>query len=92
MTEKLVNLSEKRASREGDCRLWDPVDALRACLRDIENGEIKPDILYIAMALRDTKKNTIDYAFLAAGGTKLELLGLLYRHLAKTESSGEVDD
>lgn len=91
MTETIVNLAEERAGREADCQLWSPADALRACLRDIENGEINPDILYIAMVQRDIEKNTADYDFKAAGGTKLEILGLLYRHLAK-QDSGELDD
>ena len=91
MTEAPVNLAEERAVRDGDCRKWAPVDALKACLRNIENGEINPDILYIAMVERDEEKNEANYDFQAAGGKKLEIVGLLYRHLAM-QDSGELND
>lgn len=39
---ELVSLAEQRAIRENDSTLWTPTDALRAMLRDIESGEIKP--------------------------------------------------
>jgi hypothetical protein len=40
-------LAERRAEEKGDSILWTPVDALLACLRDIENGEINPERLVI---------------------------------------------
>ncbi|KKK53850.1 hypothetical protein LCGC14_3090650, partial [marine sediment metagenome] len=73
-----VNLAEKRATRDGDCREWTPVDALKTCLREIENGKMNPDILYIAMTERDVEKNEAYYDFIVAGGKKLEIVGLLY--------------
>ncbi len=77
-----VNLAEERATRDGDCREWTPVDALKACLRDIENGEIVPDILYIAMAQSDEGKDEAYYDFKVAGGKKLDIIGLLFKHLS----------
>lgn len=38
----IVNLNEIRADREEDCTLWTVEDMLRAMLRDIEAGKIKP--------------------------------------------------
>lgn len=91
MTETPVNLAEERAVRDGDCRKWTPVDALKACLRDIENGDINPDILYIAMVRDNEERNEASYDFQVAGGKKLEIVGLLYRHLAMQDSE-EFDD
>ena len=77
-----VNLAEERATRDGDCRKWTPADALKACLRGIENGEISPDILYIAMAQQDEEKDEAYYDFKVAGGKKLDIIGLLFKHLS----------
>lgn len=46
MTE-VVNLNEVRAVTKGDSSLWSPRDCLEAVLRDIKNGEIKPDSLMV---------------------------------------------
>jgi hypothetical protein len=35
-------LAEARAVKSANSKLWSPEDAIRAMLRDIENGEIKP--------------------------------------------------
>ena len=91
MANEPVNLAEKRATRDGDCQKWTPVDVLKACLRDIENGKTSPDILYVAMGQRDTEKNEAYYDFKVAGGTKLEIVGLLYRHLSLQDSE-DLDD
>ena len=40
-----VSLTEARANREYDSRLWTPRDALISLLRDIDNGVINPDAL-----------------------------------------------
>jgi hypothetical protein len=43
----VANLNERRAMRAGDSTLWTAEDALRAALRDIEDGTINPERLVI---------------------------------------------
>lgn len=43
----VANLNEERAYRASDSKLWTPEDALRAALRDIEDGTIKPTRMVI---------------------------------------------
>jgi hypothetical protein len=42
MTDELISLAERRAAREDNCHLWEPLDCAKALVRDIENGTIKP--------------------------------------------------
>lgn len=45
MSDEPISLAEARAVKAADSKLWSPADALRALLRDIESGEIKPNEL-----------------------------------------------
>lgn len=40
-----VSLTEAKANRDQDSRLWTPRDALISLLRDIDSGEINPNAL-----------------------------------------------
>lgn len=51
MTDDPGKLREKRADKADDGRLWEPLDALRATIRDIENGTLK-DVDQIAIIYR----------------------------------------
>jgi hypothetical protein len=44
-TDHPVSISEARASKEHDSRLWTPRDALINLLRDIDSGKVAPDAL-----------------------------------------------
>jgi hypothetical protein len=75
-------LAERRAEEKDDCRLWSPKDALLACLRDLESGEITPERLVISYTQR-IDENTVDYNYYAANVTTMEHAGLLSMHLAR---------
>jgi hypothetical protein len=80
MTE-IESLNAKRADKSGDCRDWTVADALRDALKAVESGEFPADMVYIAMtAKRD--RNDREFEYRAAGGKRLELIGLLYEHLS----------
>ena len=46
MTDKVANLGERRASKEG-AQAWTPVELLRAFLLEIESGKVDVDRLVI---------------------------------------------
>ena len=83
----IENIGKARADRSNDSRDWNPVDALRETLRRVEAGEIKPDLIYIAMACEGATPHHVDYRFQCAGGLRLDYLGLLTRfiHLTNTD-------
>ena len=80
-------LAERRAQSESDCRLWTPADALLACLRDIESGEIDPESLVIHFS----KKVDGDrfYNYYASNVTTMEHAGLLAMALGRICRSAE---
>ena len=80
MTFRPNELAEKRANESDDCRKWTPRDALLACLRDLENGEINPERLVISYAVR-VDETSVDYNFYAANVTTMEHAGLLAMQL-----------
>ena len=76
------NLNEERAMRSGDSKDWTAEDALRAALRDLEDGTIKPSRLvihYLEPCDDDTGK---EHGFYVAGASFDEHVALL--ELAKT--------
>lgn len=84
---EVVDIARLRVDKSGDSRDWTALDALRDVIDEIESDNIKPRIIYIAMECRDG-----DYAFYdfqCAGGTKLEYIGLLSRHLHLTNNGGD---
>lgn len=84
MSEAPTNLAMERMHRSGDCREWKPLDALKELIRDIEDGTINPDMLYICM--REVKEDSAYFPFVVAGVTEIECLGLLYKHLVDSET------
>lgn len=49
MSEEPINLAERRAINADDSRLWTPVDAARALVRDLESGTKNPTQLVVHM-------------------------------------------
>lgn len=79
--DNVVQFAAARADLTGDCRDWTPLLALRTALAKVESGELKPTLVYVAMAIDGDTPNTMRHTYQAAGGTKLELMGLLARHI-----------
>lgn len=77
----VVNLAARRAMLESDCRMWTPLDALKDAVRQIENGELKPDMVYIAMRELTDDGMGADWPSIVAGGTAIEINGLLVKHM-----------
>lgn len=48
-----VSLTEAKASRDHDSRLWTPRDALISLLRDIDSGAINPNALVAVCRTQD---------------------------------------
>lgn len=79
---KVRSLGEVKAEKAQDCRLWTPLEALKALVRDIEAGEIAPEMVYVAMRVRDPDDpNLVEYRYQTAGAANMELSGLLAQHL-----------
>jgi hypothetical protein len=80
MTDNVVNLTERLAME--DCRRWSVADCLRAVLADIEQGRRSPTILYVAMVEPGDEDEPDNYPYRCAGGSALEIAGLLGVHHA----------
>lgn len=79
--DTIINFNEARAEITGNGTLWTPADALRACLRDIEAGRIKPDKIYIAMAMPHEDGPSSFPWYNAGTVSLLETIGLLTQHV-----------
>lgn len=76
MTGKIINLDSFRpmdAKRS-------VADTLREVARQIDIGEIKPDMIYIAMR-EIVDGGEIDYIWSSSTHSRIERVGLLARHL-----------
>lgn len=73
-----VSMSEARATRDEDCRLWSPRDALISILRDIDEGKVAPDALICIYRERGDDGSTRTH-FAAASPDIHTSLGLLTR-------------
>jgi len=69
-------LAERRSTQAGDCKLWSPRDALLAAVRDLDAGEINPQMLVVSFR-QPTEDGKLEYRYYAAGVTVLEHVGLL---------------
>lgn len=78
MTE-VVSLGSERAARQNDGRAWSPIEMVRDLLKSLESGEIKPDMIYVAMVRHDDGVSTFPY--ITAGASDIEIVGLLAQHL-----------
>lgn len=78
MTEP-VNFNVARAKALGDCRLASPVDVLKDTIRMIEAGELKPDMLYIAMREK-SDDGWLNFPAKYCGMQFLDVVGLLTVH------------
>jgi hypothetical protein len=79
------HLSEARALKEGDCRLWTVADALRAALLLIEDGVIDPTMVYVALYV-PTDPDGARYHSFAAGGDTIAITGLVAQHFGRRTS------
>lgn len=84
-----INLNAKRALAAGDARLWTPLDALKDAIAKVESGDLKPDLIYIAMRESDDKANLASWPATMAGGTAIEITGLLATHLHRQINDDE---
>lgn len=73
-----VSLTEARANRERDCKLWTPRDVLINALRDIDRGERSFDALVVVGRHREDD-GTTHTAFYNATQDVHTALGLLTR-------------
>ena len=76
-------LAEKRAQDSSDCRMWSCKDALLACLRDLESGEINPEKLVIHYTVLGETTKDRDFGCYCAQVSTLEHAGLLAHALAR---------
>lgn len=77
-----ISFQEARALKEQNAVLWTPLDCLKAIIRDLESGEMKPvDAIYIAMVRKDEDGQAQEFPFATAGAIALELRGILTQHL-----------
>ena len=82
MPDEPINLREARANKAEDARLWTPLDALKALVRDLENGECQEvQVVYVAMGRINDKGQLCSTPFYTAGSNTLGLRGLLTQHL-----------
>lgn len=81
MADDAISLNEARALKANDARKWTPLECLKALVRDLESGECQPvDVVYVAMVRRGETGQAMAFPFYTAGGTTLELRGLLAQH------------
>lgn len=82
----VVNLNEVRAEKEQDSRAWTPLEALKAAVRDIEEGRANPEKLVVHYLERkeDGRYKTKYYA---SGLLITEHIGLL--EIAKQQTINE---
>ena len=77
-----INLREIRAEKGQDATLWTPLDCLKAVVRDLESGELKPvDAVYVAMVRKAPAGQAQSFPFYTAGSKSLELRGILAQHM-----------
>lgn len=82
MTDEILNFREARALKANDSKLWTPLDCLKALVRDLESGEMKPvDALYVAMVRKNNDEQAQSFPFYAAGTTTLEYRAILTQHI-----------
>jgi flagellar hook-basal body complex protein FliE len=77
--DNVVDLQKKRVEKAEPFDLK-PIDILKQAIEAIEKGEANPKMLYIA-GYTEAGDNEILYDWWYAGGNKVELLGMLSRHL-----------
>lgn len=76
-----VSLNERRAAKEKDCKLWEPIDCARALLRDIESGAVKPDKMFISY-LEKLPEGGFEHGYYACNLGHEETIALLHVSLA----------
>lgn len=83
MTNEVLSLNAARATKSGDCQDWTVRDALQNAIDRIDAGEDSPDMVYVCMREKVSVdgQELAEYDFQCAGGSKLELAGLLSRYL-----------
>lgn len=82
MSDDPDKLRELRADKANDGRLWEPLDALRAMIRDIENGTVKDvdQILIIYRRKTGEKDRPHSNGYSQAGMDRPNHLAMLELH------------
>lgn len=79
--DTIKSFGEALANKHNDAKLWSPLECLKALVRDLENGVTAPvDLVFVAMARKAPNGEAKAYPFYMAGGTALEMRGLLVQH------------
>lgn len=82
MADDIISFNEARAEKEGDGRLWTPLECLKALVRDLENGACNPvQGVYVALVRKGETGEMVSAPFYVAGLSGLEIGGLLAHHL-----------
>lgn len=77
-------LRERRADKAKDAKLWTPLDALRAMIRDIENGSITaPNQIVIIYQKEGAKGENNTIGYYQAGLDRATHIALLEVHKYK---------
>lgn len=76
--EHPISMTEARASRSHDSRLWTPRDALISLLRDIDSGKINPNAL-VAICRTQDDDGSYSTTFVNATPDVHVAMGLLAR-------------
>ena len=76
---EITSLARRRVQVSEDCREWSVRDCLQAVLDDIESGEIDPCMVVVELCIQ--KDGVATYPAYFAGGTTLEIQGLIAKHL-----------
>lgn len=71
-----ISLAEARAVNAEDAKLWSPLDALKALIRDIEAGEVSPTWIAVHWLERQEGGN-LNYGYSIAGMSRAEHIALL---------------
>jgi hypothetical protein len=80
-----VSLAEVKADRDLDASKWTPRDALVQLLREIDSGETKVDVVFIALG-EYADDGGVSTGFRAAGSDHWTIAGLAQRAMWKLNS------
>lgn len=87
MSDKVIGFAEARAHAASDARLWTPLEALKALVRDIESGKHNPQHLAIHYIEGDLDKGGGSYGYCIAGLSTTQHIALL--EVARTDALKE---
>lgn len=80
------SITEIKADRAFDGRLWTPRDALIAALRDVDNQVFTPAIAFLTFGEVTGPNRDTNTRYYAAGGNHYEVMGMAYRAIWQYEN------